>query len=122
MRKLIVPAALAATLAVAAVPVAGASTASSSKSRTVTVKVGDYFFAPGRKTVRRGTTFRWVWPKTGGDTHDVALDKGPRGVRTFQSDLASSDYSYRKKLTKRGSYTIICSLHPEDMILKVKVK
>ena len=38
-----------------------------------TVDVGDYFYAPAKLTVKRGTKITWRWPSPGGDSHDVEL-------------------------------------------------
>ncbi len=37
-----------------------------------------------------------------GDVHDVKLRTGPKGVKKFQSEAASTDYSYKRKLTGPG--------------------
>jgi plastocyanin len=92
-----------------------------------TVEVGDYFFAPAKQTVTGKTRFTWKWPRTGGDTHDVKLKSGPRGLsrkfkRGFQSDLVSSDYSFARTLSVPGKYTIICTLHEDDMTQVITVK
>ena len=84
-----------------------------------TVKVGDDFFVrkgsvPTVK-VKKGTkvTFRWV----GKDMHDVAVTKGPA---KFSSTYKTSG-TFRKKMKKTGTYTIVCTIHQPDMKLKLKV-
>jgi plastocyanin len=79
-----------------------------------TIKVVDNFFQPSKVTVNRGTTVVWTWPQDGGDVHDVKLTKGPSGVRKFASEAGSSGYAYRRKLTKPGTYRILCTFHEED--------
>jgi len=108
------------TLAPAA---AGAGAAGKKKPKPVTKKVGifDNYYTPTRMTVRAGTTIKWVWPSTTGDTHDVNLDKGPKGVKKFHSEIAASGYTYTKKLTVPGKYHIICSLH-DDMTMDITVR
>jgi plastocyanin len=86
-----------------------------------TVEIRDYYYAPGKLTVKRGTTLVWRWPADGGDSHDVELVKGPKGVRVFASDIANTAYSYRRTLTKAGTYVFDCSLHPE-MAMRVRVR
>ena len=88
-----------------------------------TVRVGDNFFSPKKLTVDRGTTVKWKWPGSdeAGDVHDVALTKGPKGVKKFQSEAAATDYSYKRKLTKPGTYRIVCTLH-EEMRMTIKVR
>jgi plastocyanin len=100
--------------------VASKAVASAAGGRTV--KVGDYFLTPGKLTVAHGTKITWKWQAANGDTHDVKLKKGPKGVKHFHSGFASTDYSYAKKLKKRGKYTVICTLHPQLMHETITVK
>jgi plastocyanin len=88
-----------------------------------TVSVGDNYFTPQTLTVRPGTTITWRWPgyDQAGDVHDIALISGPRGVRRFRSEAASTDYRYSRKLTVPGTYRLGCSLHHE-MRMTVKVR
>lgn len=112
----IVMAALAATgVSLAVAP------AQAGKTVKRTVKVEDYYFAPAKMTVKRGTIVVWKWPAAGGDGHDVALVKGPRRVKKFRSEVFFADERYRKRLTKRGRYTIVCTLHA-DMEQTITVK
>ena len=98
---------------------ARASAASVGPKRTITIS--DYYYSPGKVTVKRGTTLVWRWPAGGGDSHDVELLKGPKGVRPFASDIANTGYAFKRKLTKPGTYVFDCSLHPE-MAMQVKVR
>jgi plastocyanin len=119
----------ASALAVAAVALApaaaGAGAASHKKKKrasvTKTVELHDNYYDPAKLTVREGTTIKWKWPTTTGDTHDVTLDKAPKGVKKFQSEIAASEYTYSKKLTVPGKYHIICSLH-EEMTMDITVR
>jgi plastocyanin len=86
------------------------------------VKVGDYFLSPGQMTVSRGTRVKWKWLSGNGDTHDVKLKRGPKGVKHFHSEYASTSYSYAKRLKKAGKYTVICTLHPDKMHQVITVK
>jgi plastocyanin len=86
------------------------------------VEVGDYYFTPEKLTVKSGTTMIWEWPAGGGDGHDVVLKKGPKGVKKFASEVFFADEKYRKKLTVPGKYSIICSLHPDQMKQTITVK
>ena len=88
---------------------AGGALGASSKSRVV--KVGDDYYSPVKLTVKQGTKVRWAWLDGNQDSHDVRLKSGPKGVKKFKSDLASSDYSFSKRLTVPGTYKIYCSLH-----------
>ena len=54
----------------------------------------------------------WKWPgfDEAGDVHDVKLKSGPKGVKKFQSEAASTDYSFKRKLTVSGH--LQARLHP----------
>jgi plastocyanin len=86
------------------------------------VDVGDYYFSPEKLTVRKDTYVIWQWPSGGGDGHDVVLVKGPKGVKKFASEVFFADEKYRKKLTVPGKYSIVCSLHPDQMKQTITVK
>ena len=116
--------AAAAALVVAGVAAVAAIPASAGKSPvTKTVKLGDYFMTPEKLTVPRRSTIVWKWPSTAGDSHDVKLTKTrPKGVKRWQSDIAASDFEFRRKLRVRGKYVVICSLHPTSMRQTIYVK
>jgi plastocyanin len=86
---------------------------------TKNVKIGDDYFVKSGKprtvTVAKGTTVKWNW--RGSDEHNVVVQKGPR---KFQSALKSKG-SFKRKLTKRGTYKIVCSIHQPDMRMTLKV-
>ena len=88
-----------------------------------TVSVGDNYFTPAKLTVKSGTRITWRWPgyENAGDVHDVGLIKGPKGVKKFHSQAASTDYSFSRKLAVPGTYTLGCSLHHE-MRMTIKVR
>jgi plastocyanin len=88
-----------------------------------TVRVGDDYLLPAKLTVKRGTTVTWRWPGFGaaGDVHDVGLASGPKRVKKFRSEAASTDYTYKRKLTVPGTYRLNCSLHHE-MRMTIKVR
>jgi plastocyanin len=89
-------------------------------AKTRNVKIGDDFFVRTSGvpavTVKKGTTVKWNW--TGRDQHNVVVSKGPA---SFQSALKTKG-SFRKKMKKKGTYTIICSIHAPDMRMKLKVR
>lgn len=91
------------------------------KAPTKTVKIFDNYYEPAKLTVRQGTTVVWKWPAVTGDSHDVTLEKGPKGAKKFQSEVAGSAYTYRRKLKVPGRYDIICTLH-EEMTMKIVVR
>jgi plastocyanin len=105
----------------AALAAAPAGSATKRKGATRTIKLGDNYYAPVKVTVRRNTTIAWKWPDLTSDGHDVALDKGPKGVKKFASEEAAAAYTYRRKLTVPGTYKIICTLH-DEMKMTITVK
>jgi plastocyanin len=103
-----------------ALALAGASSALAG-GKTKTIKVGDDYYAPTKVTVKPGTTVKWSWLAGNADTHDVRLKSGPHGVKHFKSEVAASDYSFKRKLTVPGKYKIYCSLH-DTMVQTIVVK
>jgi plastocyanin len=95
--------------------------AAANAPKPVTVKVGDDYYLPVKKTVRPGTKIVWKWLSVNGNTHDVKLKKGPRGVKKFQSDPAAAYYTYKRTLKVKGKYSIICTFH-EGMVQTITVK
>jgi plastocyanin len=108
---------------VAGVALLGAAPADAGHTRKKTVQIGDNYFLPQKLTVKPKTTIVWKWPgvDASGQVHDVKLRKGPRGVKKFQSDPAATDYTFRRKLTKLGTYRFVCTYH-EDMTMTIKVR
>jgi plastocyanin len=83
---------------------------------TKTVQVKDNVFAPKSITVAKGTTVKWVWK--GKAPHNVKVTKGPAKF----SSTTQSKGSFSKKLTKKGTYSILCTIHAPDMKMTIKVK
>jgi len=98
-KLLLVPAIATAALAV------GVPAANSARD----VKIGDNYFVRASGvptvTVSKGTTVRWVW--RGKSLHNVKVAKGP--VRFGSSSKKTGTYSH--KMTRKGTYTIICTIH-----------
>ena len=107
--------ALTGAVALAAAPAAGAP-------QRKKVQVADYFFAPAKLTVNKGSQITWDWSADNTDTHDVKLLKGPTGVRKWSSEIAATDYTFKRTLRRPGTYQIFCTLHPEDMTMTIKVR
>jgi plastocyanin len=82
---------------------------------TKSIALRDTFFSPKSVTVKKGTTVKWVW--RGRLPHNVTVRKGPA---KFHSSTKTKG-SFSKKLTKRGTYRIVCTIHP-GMNLTLKVK
>lgn len=112
MRKLFLALAIA---ALAAVPV-------TAWAATKTVKVGDNYFVRARGvptvSVSKGTTVKWV--NRGRAPHNVVVTRGPQ---KFKSKVLSAGKSYSRKVRRRGTYTIVCTIHgAADQSMKLRVR
>jgi plastocyanin len=87
-----------------------------------TVKVLDDYFTPVKVTVPRESRIVWKWGADNGNTHDVKLKSGPKGVKKFHSDPATTDFTFRRTLKKRGKYVVICTYHRTVMRQTIVVK
>ena len=99
------------------------SAAPAQAARTKTIHIGDNYFAPATVKVKKNTVVTWKWPSfdMAGDVHDVKLKSGPKHVKKFHSQPASSDFSFKRKLTVVGRYKVICTLH-ENMRMTIRVR
>jgi plastocyanin len=107
-----------ASIAITAVAtlVVSAVLAVSAFAATRTVAVKDNVFAPKSITVSRGTTVKWVWK--GKAPHNVTVTSGPM---KFHSRTQKKG-TFSKKLTKKGTYKIVCTIHAPGMAMTVKVR
>jgi plastocyanin len=110
MRKLLILPILGLALVVGVSPAA---------AKTRNVKVGDdYFVRKGSiptVTVKKGTKVTWRF--AGKDMHNVAVTKGPAKFHSSYKDSGT----YSKRVTRTGTYTIVCSIHQPDMTMKLRV-
>ena len=112
MRKLIVLALVVGCLGVLA---------SVAMAATKSVKVGDDYYVRSKGvptvTVSKGTTVKWNF--RGSNPHSVTVSKGPK---KFDSGVKTSG-SYKRKLSRTGTYTIYCTVHgASDQKMKLVVK
>ncbi|MEA2409621.1 MAG: hypothetical protein QOC77_182 [Thermoleophilaceae bacterium] len=109
MRRLIgILAALAVAAAAWAMP--------SSGSATKVVSVKDNFFSPRPLTISKGTAVRWVWK--GKQRHNVTVANGPSSFRAGTRKTGSFTHTFKK----RGTYSIVCTIHAPDMHMTINVK
>ena len=98
-----VTAGLAAAVAVAALAVPALAA-------TKSIKAADsYFVRPAndaRISVKKNTTVRWNF--VGVEAHDVTVARGPEKFRSGRRTTGA----YTKKVTKVGTYNIVCTIHP----------
>ncbi len=86
-------------------------------AKTRGIKIGDNYFvrSSGVPTVKvkHGSTVKWNWK--GHHEHNVVAS----GPASFQSSLKRKG-TFKKKVTKKGTYTIICQIH-SGMKMKLRV-
>lgn len=106
---------------VTALALALAAAVVSASAATPVVKVGDnYFVADGpTPTVRvsRGDRVTWRW--VGRAPHNVVVTSGPA---RFSSPVKRSGV-WSRTLRRRGTYTIICTIHgADDQSMRLRVR
>lgn len=95
--------------------------AASALAATKSVRVDDnYYVRPsGVPTVSVSRNSTVAWSFRGSAPHNVVVKSGP--VK-FRSAVKTSG-SYRRKMTRRGTYVIYCTIHGyDDMRMRLVVK
>lgn len=115
MRRPLIAFSLAALALIASLALS--STAMAAPKTTVTL--GDSFFAPSSKTIARGAKVRFKW--IGVKRHNVKKTRGP-GAGFKSRTTRARGVNYAKRFTKRGTYRLVCTIHPETMRLKLTVR
>lgn len=124
MRKLALP--LAVALAAIPAAVGAGHDGPEPDPKTYTIKTGDDFFSPTKKTIHKRDILKWVWvgaDRKPGETvneHTIVEETGEKLPKLKSAPKTSGSYKFRFK--KTGSFRILCAEHPDEMILKVKVK
>jgi plastocyanin len=111
-----------AMVAASVMALSGVGAARSTKPKTV--KIYDNYYSPVSAKIRKGGKVRWQWTPVF-NTHNVKLTKAPRGVRksNFRSQTSSSPtYTFTKRFKKPGKYHFICTIHPVEMQMDVRVR
>ena len=107
-------------VAVAVPTVAAGHTPSSSK--TYTVKVGDDYFDPTKRTIHKRDIVKWVWVgadrKPGATTNEHTIVESKDRFKS----LTKTEGTFRFRFKKAGKFTVFCAEHPDDMKLTVRVK
>jgi plastocyanin len=85
----------------------GAFAVSALASSSKTVKIGDNYYGPKSLTVGRGTKVTWKW--VGVLKHNVVVHTGPSSF----SSRTQVRGSYSHTFTKRGTYRLVCTVHPK---------
>ncbi|HWH92814.1 MAG TPA: plastocyanin/azurin family copper-binding protein [Baekduia sp.] len=100
----------------AATAVAAGALAIPAFAATKTVQVKDNVFVANKITVKKGTTVKWVWK--GKAPHNVKVTKGP--VKFGSKTQVNG--SFARRLTKKGTYTVLCTIHAPGMKMTITVK
>jgi plastocyanin len=94
---------------------AGLALASPSAAATHSVVIKQFAYSPASLSVDVGDTVTWTNQDSVG--HDVTVAQGPA---SFHSPLLAKGQSWSHTFTTAGSYSYICSVHP-DMKASVTV-
>ncbi|MGB9234142.1 MAG: cupredoxin family copper-binding protein [Terriglobales bacterium] len=109
MRKLLrvaVSAALAALFLVAASGQYRAWAAEGAAAAGTEVKIDNFSFTPQAITVKAGTTITWT-------NHDDIPHTVVSDEQLFKSKALDTDDKFSTTLTKPGTYSYFCSIHPK---------
>ena len=117
MRRLILLTALGLIVAIPAV--AGGHTTS---AKTYTVKVGDDFFSPTKRTIHVKDVVKWVWVGADGKPGMTTNEHSIVETKDRFHSLSKTEGTFKYRFKKAGKFTIVCGEHPEDMIFRVTVK
>ena len=82
------------------------------------LEVGDDFFRPGRITSKVGQTVTWRFGGT--KPHSVTVANGPRGFSSVYWGQTGGQYSVTP--TVKGTYRLVCLVHPTTMAETLVVK
>jgi plastocyanin len=82
------------------------------------LEIGDDFFRPGTITAKVGETVSWRFG--GAKPHSVTVANGPRGFSSVYSGRSSGTYSVTPKV--KGTYRLVCLVHPTTMAQTLKVR
>lgn len=109
--------ALIAALAFAAVP-AAADRQQAAATAVKNVTVGDSFYSPSSISIKRNDSVRFRWNGTS-RRHNVTVRTGPA---RFSSATRRGSYNFTRKFTRKGTYKLYCTLHPNTMKATVRVR
>jgi plastocyanin len=103
---------------IAAAMLAAGVAALPSGAATVTknVAVKDDFFSPKKLTIAKGSKVIWTWK--GKEAHNISVANGPSFFRAGKRKTGTFKHTFKKK----GTYSIVCTIHAPDMHMTIKVK
>ena len=105
-----------------AVALPGSAGGHTAPAKTHTVKVGDDFFSPTKKTIHVKDIVKWVWVGADGKPGETLNEHSIVETKDRFNSTSKTSGTYRFRFRKAGKYTIVCGEHPETMIFRVTVK
>jgi plastocyanin len=115
-RLLLIPAAVLAL----AIPAAAHETT----AKTHTIKTGDDFFSPTKKTIHLKDIVKWTWVgadgKAGETVNEHTIAERDGKLKLLSPTKTSGTFKFRFK--KAGKFVVICAEHPETMRTTITVK
>jgi plastocyanin len=85
-------------------------------ARTRSVGLGDNFFTKTKVRIKKGSSVHWHWSRLG-NKHNVTGTT--RGARVHSRTGHSGSFTH--KFNRRGTFRFICTRHPTQMVMTVKV-
>jgi plastocyanin len=82
------------------------------------LEIGDDFFRPGRITAKAGETVTWSFD--GDRPHSVTVANGPRGFSSVYWGKTDGTYTVTPKV--KGTYKLVCLVHPTTMAQTLVVR
>jgi plastocyanin len=82
------------------------------------LEIGDDFFRPGTITAKVGQPVTWSFG--GMRPHSVTVANGPRGFSSLYMGRNTGTYSVTPRV--KGTYRLVCLVHPTTMAQTLKVK
>ena len=82
------------------------------------LEIGDDFFRPGKITAKAGETITWRFG--GSKPHSVTVANGPRGFSSVYWGRTQGSYSVTPHV--KGTYRLVCLVHPTTMAQTLEVK
>lgn len=110
--------AAAVSIAAAALLLLPGPVATGEAAAQATIRVGDDFFAPANRTVRRGTLVRFRW--VGNRPHNVTKRRGP-GPRFKSRTTRARGVNFSRRFRQRGNYRLVCTIHA-GMAMTLRVR
>jgi plastocyanin len=86
---------------------------------TRSVSVRDNVFSPRTLNIRSGDTVRFVW--RGDNPHNITTTRRPRGGSVIRAGTRTTG-TYRKRVRRRGTYRLLCTIHAPRMRMTIRVR